>query len=520
MITRKAAAGAALRRRPDTPRATSIVLQLLRRSGACRSAGRSPAPRGTSRPWRGSRASACSTTSCAISLPAVSASSIIARSAKITPPVRSMFARMRSGKTSRPLDGRVIAASAAPVDLHDGRDRRPLGMPAADRALVLLHHAAREMSRRAPGMRVAAASATAQPAGLRLCGIDDEPPPGSVTSPTLVLHQQRDVARHLAERGAVDAASPRRARPGDRDAVCHGAAGRAEPKALRERVRDGRPTIARAPPACPTAPPNCEHERRVERGVEPLPSARERRHPSRGFQSKRDRRRRLQQRPARASPCARDDRIARAGARSRRVDDRPRGARAPACSTSTSAVSATSWLVTPQCTNVALSESSALTRAVSAFTNGTTTVPDARASRAIASASNASAVAAARIDVRRALRDDAETRLHARERRLEVEHRLQQRSVREDRRQRVGRRQAVHQAEGHVLEIEKHGFVIPLEADVERPILAAAMARRSSWRGGPRAPARGPRRDRDRDRPRSRRAYRAAEAVRARTRRH
>ena len=35
-----------------------------------------------------------------------------------------------------------------------------------------------------PGRRVAAASATAQPAGLRLCGIVDEPPPGSDASPT------------------------------------------------------------------------------------------------------------------------------------------------------------------------------------------------------------------------------------------------------------------------------------------------------------------------------------------------
>ena len=34
------------------------------------------------------------------------------------------------------------------------------------------------------GVRAAAASATAHPAGLRLCGIDDEPPPGSATSPT------------------------------------------------------------------------------------------------------------------------------------------------------------------------------------------------------------------------------------------------------------------------------------------------------------------------------------------------
>ena len=90
------------------------------------------------------------------------------------------------------------AARRSPCERKDLRQRLPFDLPAAQPTLMFLRHGGKETchevrhSPRRPRM-------TAHATGLRLCGIVEDPPrpsaAGSDTSPTSVLHQQRDVSR-------------------------------------------------------------------------------------------------------------------------------------------------------------------------------------------------------------------------------------------------------------------------------------------------------------------------------------
>ena len=104
------------------------------------------------------------------------------RSAKIAPLVASRLARMRAGSTVNPE-----ATCAWPLP--------PRPSPAWPRRWWAIRRARRRRRARAPergrehgrhsaGIARAEASATAQPAGFRLCGIADDPPPASRASPT------------------------------------------------------------------------------------------------------------------------------------------------------------------------------------------------------------------------------------------------------------------------------------------------------------------------------------------------
>ena len=70
--------------------------------------------------------------------------------------------------------------------LEERGEGRRLGLPTAERPLMLLHHGGKE-GRDKAGARVAAASATMEPMGFCLCGMVDEPPrpwpDGSAASP-------------------------------------------------------------------------------------------------------------------------------------------------------------------------------------------------------------------------------------------------------------------------------------------------------------------------------------------------
>ena len=95
-----------------------------------------------------------------------------------------MLARMRSAIDGEASATSAIAAQRRAGGLHHRGERGHFGLPAADAALVFLHHA-REECRDQPGQRAPRRRArSAQPAGFRLCGIVDEPPPGSDASPT------------------------------------------------------------------------------------------------------------------------------------------------------------------------------------------------------------------------------------------------------------------------------------------------------------------------------------------------
>ena len=244
-------------------------------------------------------------------------------------------------------------ARAPPVIDQLGQ-RLPLRLPAAERALVLLRHRRQHRgheARRAHRGRDRRGRAT----GLRLCGIDDEPPrPGAARLADLAdfgLREQREVAADLAERARTRCRARRRGRRGGR-ARCATACPRTrelEPRAPGHRPPPGRGGASAA--SVPVAPPSWST--RARRRTPRARRSRERAsavEPAGGLQPERDRRGLLQ---PRAPGHGRVPRGARA---SRRQPRRPRCERAStivadrARSCSTSAVSMTSWLVAPQCT--------------------------------------------------------------------------------------------------------------------------------------------------------------------------
>ena len=150
--------------------------------------------------------SAPATRRAAASRPRLGASSVSARSAKIAPRVASTFARIRSRSTLQMHDHLAHRGNRRTRGLHGRGNGRRLGVPAANAALVLRQRAGQKRRRRAPAAASPLPARSRQPAGLRLCGMDDDPPPRSDASPTSGCISRTDVARDLAERRGVDAA--------------------------------------------------------------------------------------------------------------------------------------------------------------------------------------------------------------------------------------------------------------------------------------------------------------------------
>ena len=139
------------------------------------------------------------------------------RSATTRPPLASRFARIRSASTSRPVDGVRGGRCRATGECERAGERLPLGVPAADRALVLVSEAAeqdsrvrvreartRDRERRADG--IALLRHRRGPSARRLCDLAH-----------LALREEHDVAADL--RGRARRAVQRRAELRDALAV-------------------------------------------------------------------------------------------------------------------------------------------------------------------------------------------------------------------------------------------------------------------------------------------------------------
>ena len=69
------------------------------------------------------------------------------RSATTSPPLASRFARIRSASTSRPVTASAARSRGSAGERERAGERLPLGVPAADRALVLVSELAEQDSR-------------------------------------------------------------------------------------------------------------------------------------------------------------------------------------------------------------------------------------------------------------------------------------------------------------------------------------------------------------------------------------
>ena len=291
------------------------------------------------------------------------------------------------------------------------------------------------------GIRTAAASATAQPAGFRLCGIVDDPPPSSRASPDLGLHQQADVARDLAEHSGVDRRLRRPSRPAGRRRHARarpGTTGSARARAPRRR----RGLSSSSAASVPEAPPNWSTSASRRRVTTRAQLRCTPRIPAGRLETERDWRRRLQQRPRQHHVAGMPirQRPQRAGQRLLILIDQIDRAR---LTSRTNAVSTMSWLVAPQCTNpaaLAIDRAHARGQRVDERNGDRAGAPSRRercdaASKSLATATFAMAIAAP-CGIR------PSRRLHARQRDLDVEQRLQHRSVSENScAQRIGRAQ-------------------------------------------------------------------------------
>ena len=187
------------------------------------------------------RASASFRSWCATDRPRTGAASITTRSAKIAPRVASRLARMRAGSTARPAITSRIASSAAPVACSASAITGHSACQAPTARSCSWTRPASIVAAR-PGRRAAAASVRAHPDGFCLCGIADDPPPASRTSPT------SNCIRRLTSR-AILPSTPAYDRAG-RDQ-------RREPIARRCATahRHPAPARARAPALSPTSGP-------------------------------------------------------------------------------------------------------------------------------------------------------------------------------------------------------------------------------------------------------------------------
>ena len=175
-----------------------------------------------------------------------------------------------SASTTRPIGDAVEEIERGAERRHHLGHGRELGLPAAERALVLADARRHAPSASRPGMRVAAASACTQPTGLRLCGMALEAPTPSRGGGLEHLAHLR--LRHAARRRArscrrwrrpgrcgrggrsrhcgARATRARRRGRAQRDAMAH--RGSASRRVLRARRR-GRRAAPRAPRACASA---------------------------------------------------------------------------------------------------------------------------------------------------------------------------------------------------------------------------------------------------------------------------
>ena len=188
------------RRRDRRPGRTAVPIRRL--AASRRLAHPRPAPRADGGPLATAAWQARSTSWCACGRPILAPSASVTASAMIRPCVRSRLARMRSASTASPARRCRIWTQRSGRQLHDLRQRVPLGLPAAQRALVFLRHRAqhgrdqprhplRRRQRRRAADRVALVrhgGRAAAPQGSRLRRFAD-----------FGLRQQRDIARDLAQ---------------------------------------------------------------------------------------------------------------------------------------------------------------------------------------------------------------------------------------------------------------------------------------------------------------------------------
>ena len=200
-----------------------------------------------------------STSSSAPPRPIAPVSAVVTCSASSRPPVRSRFARMRSGSTSSPSRQSRSHAAADPVATSSARSgaHSACHAPAARWCSCSIEASSVAAS---PGACRAAPSAQTAATGLCLCGIVDDPPPRpSRTSPTSVWLSRTTSRATLARAPHVCASAPASAATRARS-VCHGSAGagRSSCAAIASRTAMPRlPSDARLP----AAPPSCTARR-------------------------------------------------------------------------------------------------------------------------------------------------------------------------------------------------------------------------------------------------------------------
>ena len=247
-------------------------------------------------------------------------------------------ARRAETTRARPSAARsMFAPHAVGVDLepakHLPRSRRPRRprtpaparaaptppASAPSRALVLLRRAAPCSTAAAPCACARAGDASAEPTGLRLCGIVEEPPrpAGSRTSPTSVCDRSATSSADLGEDARRDAERERRARRSGPRLVCHGTTGSTRSSSPRSAAQHLEPAVAeRGERAGRAAELDREARRRESR---PAAAARSTSadEPAGGLQPEGGRHGLLQQRPAghRRRPVASRARPAQADGR-------------------------------------------------------------------------------------------------------------------------------------------------------------------------------------------------------------
>ena len=445
-----------------------------KRSGAPREIAQDPRRRCV--PIRPPALSACSIRLAAVSRPSLGASSSRARSAKTVPRVPSRFRRITSGLTVRPAAISAMAAAAVPVAWTMA------GSPA-------IRHASRRPRVRAPEpcpretSRPGRACAWRRRARSRTrtdcaCAAWSTSHPRLLRLPDLVLHEQADVARDLAEARGVDATRREDAPPADRDA-CATAPPDSRARATRARRRATAKPSSPSAASVPVAPPNCSSSPSRHASAQPRPAALDASGPCRHLQPEGDRRGGCRSvRPSMIVPaCSSEIRsqclLQRARDR-RESRDTPvdlqhqsRNRRCPGSSRRSGR-----RRMHP--------DRPLATRSVSALTSGIATVPettgtpgdglpDRRARPWRSARSPPPPTAESRPASASARASAASTRSIARS----------ERAIRKQLGQRVGRRETVDEERAHARSSrrEEHGFVFSLKMDVEPP------RRRSSGSG-------------------------------------
>ena len=166
----------------------------------------------------------------------------------ITPPrVRSRFARIRACVDLEPLERRRIAAAAPPAIGERVRERAPLGLPGAERALVLLRRARRSSTPPRPDSPPRAGDRDRRADRVSLLrhrrGAARHRPARAPRRPRSARAGRRR-ARSSRTTPAATARAPRRARRCGARSVCHGSTGFASSSSAAKRAATSRPVGA------------------------------------------------------------------------------------------------------------------------------------------------------------------------------------------------------------------------------------------------------------------------------------